>query len=55
MAVDVVTEIVIERPCAEVAAYVADPSHAPQWYVNIASVEWLTDPPVRPSTPAGPG
>jgi uncharacterized membrane protein len=47
MAVDVVTEIVIDRPCAEVAAYVADPSHAPQWYVNIASVEWLTDPPVR--------
>ena len=47
MAVDVRTEIVIDRPCAEVAAYAADPSHAPDWYVNIDSVEWLTEPPVR--------
>jgi uncharacterized membrane protein len=47
MAVDVLSEIVIDRPRAPVAAYVADPSHAPDWYVNIASVDWLTDPPVR--------
>jgi uncharacterized membrane protein len=47
MAVDVQTDIVIDRPCAEVAAYAADPSHAPDWYVNIDSVEWLTEPPVR--------
>jgi hypothetical protein len=47
MAVDVVTETVINRPCIEVAAYAADPSHAPQWYANIASVEWLTPPPVQ--------
>jgi uncharacterized membrane protein len=45
--VDVQTDIVIDRPCAEVAAYAADPSHAPDWYVNIDSVEWLTEPPVR--------
>jgi uncharacterized protein YndB with AHSA1/START domain len=44
--VDVLTEIVIERPCAQVASYAADPSHAPQWYANIASVSWLTPPPV---------
>jgi uncharacterized membrane protein len=44
--VDVVTETVIDRPCAEVAAYAGDPSHAPQWYSNIDSVEWLTPPPV---------
>jgi len=44
--VDVLTEIVINRPLEEVAAYVADPSHAPEWYVNIDSVDWETQPPV---------
>jgi uncharacterized membrane protein len=44
--VDVRTETVIRRPCAEVADYVADPTHAPEWYANIASVEWRTPPPV---------
>jgi uncharacterized protein YndB with AHSA1/START domain len=47
VAVDVLTSIEIELPRAEVAAYAADPGHAPEWYVNIASVEWETDPPVR--------
>jgi uncharacterized membrane protein len=44
--VDVRTETVIDRPCAEVADYAGDPAHAPEWYVNIASVEWRTPPPV---------
>ena len=46
MAVDVVTEIDIDRPRPDVAAYAGDPSHAPEWYVNIESVEWETPPPV---------
>lgn len=46
MPVDVLSEIVIDRPCPEVAAYAGDPSHAPQWYVNIDSAEWLTPPAV---------
>ena len=44
--VDVQVERVIRRPRQEVAAYAGDPSHAPEWYANIRSVEWRTDPPV---------
>jgi uncharacterized membrane protein len=43
--VDVMTETTIERPVEVVAGYVADPSNAPEWYVNIDSVDWRTSPP----------
>ncbi|MBM4365228.1 MAG: SRPBCC family protein [Deltaproteobacteria bacterium] len=46
MAVDVLSEALIQRPRAEVAAFAADPSRAPEWYVNIKSVEWQTPPPL---------
>jgi uncharacterized membrane protein len=45
MAVDVLTEIVIDRPLRQVAEYVGDPSNAPEWYTNIESVDWQTEPP----------
>jgi uncharacterized protein YndB with AHSA1/START domain len=47
VAVDVLTEVVIDRPCPEVAAFSSDPDHAPLWYANIKSVRWETVPPLQ--------
>jgi uncharacterized protein YndB with AHSA1/START domain len=47
VSVDVLTEVVIARPRAEVAAFAARPDNAPLWYVNIKSVQWKSEPPLR--------
>lgn len=46
MAVDVATEIEINRSREEVATFAADPANATAWYKNIESVEWVTPPPL---------
>jgi uncharacterized membrane protein len=47
MTVDVETQIEIDRPRAEVAAYAADPDNATSWYRNIAAVAWQSPKPLR--------
>lgn len=47
MTVDVETQIEIDRPRADVAAYAADPDNATCWYKNIAAVAWQSPKPLR--------
>ena len=46
MSVNVVSEVVIHRPCEVVSGFAANPDNAPRWYVNIKSVEWKTPRPL---------
>ncbi len=46
MGVDVTTSIDIACPRWRVSAYAGDPDQAPDWYVNIKSVRWVTRPPL---------
>ena len=46
MAVDVLTEIDVQRPRNEVFAFAVDPDNATAWYQNIKAVTWETAPPL---------
>ena len=45
MAVDVLTEIEVQRPREAVSAFAIDPNNATTWYKNIKAAEWETPPP----------
>jgi hypothetical protein len=45
--IDVRTDLDIDLPRTEVAAYASDPDNAMSWYANIKAVEWKTTPPLE--------
>jgi uncharacterized protein YndB with AHSA1/START domain len=45
--VDVQTEITVNRPIEVVAAYVSNPEHATEWYINIKLAKKQTDEPIK--------
>lgn len=53
MPVDINTEIVIDRPREEVAAFAADPDNATEWYEHVKRVVWRTRRPLAVGTRIG--
>jgi uncharacterized membrane protein len=51
--VDINTEIVIDRPRSEVAAFAGDPDNAPAWYEHVKRVVWRTRKPLAVGTRVG--
>ena len=45
--VDVISEIIISRPLEAVYSYASNPDNTTHWYVNIKSVSWVNEPPIR--------
>jgi len=45
--IDVLTEIVVDKPIELVADYASNPDNAPEWYANIKSAEWKTSKPLK--------
>jgi uncharacterized protein YndB with AHSA1/START domain len=50
MPLDVLSEVEIERPRADVSEYAADPDNATSWYANIEGVDWETPKPLAPGS-----
>jgi uncharacterized membrane protein len=46
MSIDVTAEVRIRRPLAEVAAYMTDPAHDPEWIGGVREVRMETPPPL---------
>lgn len=53
MSVVISSEIVIDRPRAEVAAFAADPDNATAWYEHVKRVVWRTKRPLAVGTRIG--
>ena len=45
--IDVLSRIEIKAAIEKVYEYSSNPDNAPEWYVNIKSVEWKTPPPLQ--------
>ena len=50
MSIDVTAEVVVARPRDEVAAYMTDPAHDPEWIGGIGEARLIGDPPLRPGS-----
>jgi uncharacterized protein YndB with AHSA1/START domain len=50
MRIDITAEVRVARPPADVAAYMTDPAHDPEWIGGVSEARLQGDPPVRPGS-----